>query len=196
MKKLIIFSITLSVLIFLQPTANHLLAQDSKHVFGFGIGRVAYNDNIVYVNSSIGDDWFKYGQDVILNFSYAYKVYPYFRIGGFFEYERATLENDIVKDIKGSKFDFGVHWLGEYPSTKLRLQLGGYFAFSVLSNELWDKSVKGISYGIMGGPCYSFGKIDIALHVHAGMSPYFGDNDPEDVDILAPKVLLKVFYTL
>ena len=184
------------ILLLIQPCLNRINAQESKHVFGFGIGRVAYNDDIVYANTSVGDYWFKYNQDIILNFNYAYKVFPYFRIGGYFEYEKAKMESNTLGEVEGSRFDLGLHYLAEYPGdSKLRLQLGGYFAFSVLSNELWDESIKGLSYGIMGGPCLYAGKFSIALHVHAGMSPYFGD-EPENVDILAPKVLLKFYYNL
>jgi len=195
MKKSILLSTVLVLMFSFLLSNNQLLAQDSKHIVGVGVGRVAYGDNILYVNTAVGDDWFKYSNDIILNLSYNYKVFPYFRIGSYFEFESATLESDIVKGIKGSRFDFGAQWFGEYPETKLRLQLGGYFAFSVLSNEVWKESVKGINYGIMAGPCYHFGKVSVALHVHAGMSPYFGEVI-EDVDILAPKVFLKVFYNL
>lgn len=195
MKKLRLHCLLILLLMFSQTLIWHLDAQESKHVFGIGIGRVAYSDNIIYVNTSAGDVWFKYSQDVVLNINYAYKVYPYFRVGSYFEYEKAEMKNDLVSGVKGSRFDIGTQWLGEYPDKKFRLQLGGYFAFSVLSNDQWNESVKGINYGIMGGPCYDAGKFSIALHVHAGMSPYFGNN-PEDVDILAPKVFLKIYYTL
>lgn len=195
MKKLAILPYSfLMLLAILQVIPYKMHAQESKHVVGIGFGRVAYSDDIVYVSTGSGV-WFKYNKDVIFNLNYAYKVYPYFRIGGYFEYESAEMESDLLKNTKGSRFDIGGQWLGEYPKTKLRAQLGGYFAFSVLSNELWDKTLKGINYGIMAGPCYDFGKISISLHVHAGMSPYFGD-EPEDVDVLAPKVFLKIYYTL
>lgn len=195
MKKSFLLSISLTLMFSFLLRNNQLLAQDSKHLFGIGVGRVAYGDNIMYVNTAAGDDWFKYTQDVILNFSYNYRIFPYFRVGSYFEYESATLENDTHKGLKGSRFDFGAQWLGEYPETKLRLQLGGYFAFSILSNDAWNESLKGMNYGIMAGPCYQFGKFSVALHVHAGMSPYFGDVI-ENVDILAPKVFLKLFYNL
>ncbi len=182
--------------VFILGLQVELRAQESNHVFGFGIGKVAFSGDIVHVESSIDDSWFKYKNDITLNASYAYRVFPYFRIGGYFEYEKATLSDDLLGDVKGSRIDFGMQWLGEYPAeSKFKAQLGGYFGFSMLSNELWDETPKGMSYGIMVGPCYSFGKISIALHAHAGLSNYFGDVI-ENANILAPRVYLKVFYNL
>ena len=175
MKKSIFLSLLVLLLVSLQLTTKQLSAQeDSKHVFGIGIGKVAYSGNIVHVEAANDDFWLKYDNDITLNTSYGYKVFPYFQIGGYFEYEKATFSSDdFTGTVKGSRIDIGMQWLGEYPAeSKFKVQLGGYFGFSTLSNSDWNETPKCMSYGIMAGPCYNTGKITVALHVHAGLSNY------------------------
>ncbi|RPH34080.1 MAG: hypothetical protein EHM93_02660 [Bacteroidales bacterium] len=196
MKKSILFSFSVLLLFSFLLTSERILSQESNHVFGVGIGKIAYSDDIVHVEVANDDFWLKYKSDITLNASYAYKVFPYFRIGGYFEYEKSTLSDDFLGDSKGSRIDLGIQWLGEYPAeSNFRVQLGGYFGYSMLSNKDWDETPKGMSYGIMAGPCYNAGKISVALHVHAGLSNYFGDQ-VENVNNLAPRVYIKVFYNL
>ncbi len=198
MKKSIIFSLLFLLLVSLQLIPKQLSAQEeSKHVFGIGIGKVAYSGNIVHIEAVNDDFWLKYDNDITLHASYGYKVFPYFQIGGYFEFERATFSSeDFIGNIKGSRIDIGMQWLGEYPAeSKFKVQLGGYIGFSMLSNSNWDETPKGMNYGIMAGPCYNTGKITVALHVHAGLSNYFGDVI-ENANVLAPRVYIKVFYNL
>lgn len=191
---LIVSLILVSTILF---SSKQTAAQETNHVFSIGIGKVAYSDNIVHVESSFDDFWLKYKNDITLNASYGYRVFPYFQIGGYFEFEKSTFgSEDFVGELKGSRIDFGMQWLGEYPAeSKFKVQLGGYMGFSMLSNSDWDETPKGMNYGIMAGPCYNTGKIAVALHVHAGLSNYFGDVI-ENANILAPRVYLKVFYNL
>ncbi len=196
MKKSNVLLGSLILAIAFVASSKPILAQETNHIFCFGIGKAAFSDDIVHIEAGGNDFWMKYKSDITLNASYAYKVFPYFNIGGYFEYENSTLTDDFYGDIKGSRVDFGGQWLGEYPSeSQFKMQLGGYFGFSMLSNEDWDEKPKGMNYGIMAGPCYNVGKVSIALHVHAGLSNYFGDT-VENVNNLVPRVYLKVFYNL
>lgn len=193
--RLIIVSLFLVTLIFV--SSKPTFAQETNHVFSIGLGKVAYSDNIVHVESSVDDFWLKYESDITLNAAYGYKVFPYFQIGGYFEFEKSKFSSeDYLGDFKSTRIDIGMQWLGEYPAdSKFKAQLGGYFGFSMLSNDDWDEKPKGMNYGIMAGPCYNVGKITVALHVHAGLSNYFGDKI-ENVNNLAPRVYLKLFYNL
>ncbi len=196
MKKSKVLIVSLILVIAFFSTSKPIIAQESNHVFGLGIGKAAFSDDIVHIEAGGDDFWMKYKSDITFNASYAYKVFPYFRIGGYFEFENSTLTDDYYGEVKGTRIDFGGQWLSEYPAeSKLKIQLGGYFGFSMLSNEDWDEKPKGMNYGIMAGPSYNVGKVTVAFHVHAGLSNYFGDK-VENVNNLVPRVFFKVFYNL
>jgi hypothetical protein len=188
MKRIFIF------LIFLVYTTL-LTGQDQpKNIFGISGGiSPAILD---YYFDDPYDFWVNGELSPIGQVFYARQVRESFRIGGYLEYEKAKFSTDTqTGNYNFKRYNIGINWLGQFPKTKLHLQLGGYTGYGFLTAEDWD-NLKGIDLGILVGPAYESGHYGIALHLQRGYAWYESDGSPAGVMMYIPRYLLKIYYKL
>jgi hypothetical protein len=170
----------------------NLFSQDQKNIIEFGVGIVPGKDYSIWVGDPV-DKWATRKASPLVHLSFARQVREAFRIGGYVEYESGKFEM-YSHDFKASRYNIGVNWLGQFPKNNFHLQLGGYFGYGLLKSKDWDQSLQGIDLGLLAGPAYENGNMGIALHVQSGMGWYYSAGNPQDVTLLNPKFVLKVYY--
>ena len=132
----------------------------------------------------------------VANIFYARQVTESFRIGSFFEWEQVNF-TDVYSPEKRNfqRFNFGFNWLGQFPKTKLHLQLGGYFGYGILKATNWDDP-KGVDLGLIAGPAFETDHLGLALHLQGGHAWYESTGSPSGVMLYTPKILLKIYYKM
>jgi hypothetical protein len=167
--------------------------QDHKNIIGFGAGISPGRDYCIYFGGPVYD-WAGKNASPVFQVFYARQVLQAVRLGGYIEYESATINNLYnFADMKASRFNIGINWLAQYPNKAFHAQLGGYVGCgSIIASDL-DQALDGIDFGIMIGPAYEKDNLGIALHIQSGLG-WYSSSDLEDLDVLMPKILLKVYY--
>jgi hypothetical protein len=166
--------------------------QEPKNIMGLGAGISPGRDYCIYFGEPV-DEWAGKSSSPVFQFFYARQVREAVRLGGYVEYEHAVINNLYnYNDMKASRYNIGFNWLAQYPNKSLHLQLGGYFGYGFIKSGNLDKSLSGIDFGIMAGPAYEEGNLGIALHIQSGFG-WYSSSDIKDLDLLMPKILLKVY---
>ena len=167
--------------------------QDKKNIIGFGAGISPGKDYCIYLGDPV-DEWASKNVSPVFQVFYARQALPAIKLGGYFEYEHTTVNNLYnFDDTKASRFSMGLNWLAQYPNKAFHAQLGGYIGCGSIIASKWDKALNGIDFGIMIGPAYEKDNIGIALHIQSGLG-WYGSSDLDDLILLMPKILLKVYH--
>jgi hypothetical protein len=169
----------------------------AKNIFGFSFGFSPGKKSGFYVGGDV-DTWPDKKFSPVVNLFYARQVSETFRIGSYFEYENSKFDIRYLEDQKASRYNIGINWLGQYPKTKLHIQLGGYFGGGFVNSKMdgWEKALWGFDLGIIAGPAYEFRNMGFALQGHTGLGAYQGSSQPNVVILMLPKILFKVYYKL
>lgn len=171
--------------------------QEQKNVIGIGAGISPKYDYDVWIADPKNGAWVTKNTSPVFQFFYARQVREALRLGGYFEYESATLLLNNIHDIKASRVNIGINWLGQYPESEFHIQLGGYAGYGFVGASDWSQSLYGADVGVMLGPAYEKGNFGIALHVQYGKG-YYGNykstGTPNEVGVAIPRFLLKVYH--
>ena len=160
---------------------------------GFGIAYIPHLDEGIYFDDP-WDFWPNREPSYMVQGSYSRQLNQSFRTGAYVEYERirfSTQNNDSIHSFK--RYNLGLEWIGQYPSTPLHLQLGGYMGYGFLAANHWD-NLKGFDFGMIAGPAYETQHIGLSVQVRSGYAPYSSNGTPSGVLLFNPKLLLKVYY--
>ena len=155
-------------------------------------------ENSVYIDLDQYSTWPDNQASPAFNLFYEYQVSPFFKLGAHIDFEKSKLNDDypFEEGFKSNRFAFGLHWIGQYPQKPLQAELGGFLNMGFATCEQWDANMKGLEYGIIAGPAYSFGQIKIALHIQPTYSWLFSNDMPEAVLLMYPRIMCKLHYTL
>jgi hypothetical protein len=186
--------VTLSVLM----VAVCALSQENKHIVGVSLGSSLPWENGIYIDYDDYETWPDNKAHAVINLFYEYRLTKQFRIGGQVEHEKNNIEvtYPFEEKVEARRIAIGLHWLGHFPDNPLSLELGGYSNLAFCSSDDWDTNLKGVEYGIMVGPAYDLDVVKLALHFQPGFSYLFSDDIPEDVLLMYPRILFKLYYTL
>ncbi len=173
----------------------NLLAQkeSSKNIVGFGAGISPYDESAIWIGNP-ANSWATKKTSPVIQAFYARQVLEAVRLGGYVEYESATISLFNSGDYKASRYNVGINWLAQYPNTPFHAQLGGYIGYGFVAASEWSSSLYGADVGIMVGPAYEKNHIGVALHVQYGKAYYTSSGSPNEVGLAIPKLLLKVYY--
>jgi hypothetical protein len=184
-------------MLFLMFTFNSLLqGQEQKNVIGIGAGVSPKYDYDVWIGDPV-NVWLTKNASPVIQFFYARQVREALRLGGYFEYESATLHIDNLHNIKTSRLNIGINWLGQFPNSDFHMQFGGYIGYGLVKAPDWSQSLYGTDAGLLIGPAYEKINFGIALHAQYGKG-YYGNykstGTPNEVGIAIPRFLLKVYH--
>jgi hypothetical protein len=189
MKKISLSSVLL-LLLYLTISGQ----DQKKNIFGVSAGIVPGIMDMYFDDPF--NNWYNREASPVCQLFYARQVAESFRIGSYFEYEKANFsfgsENAIYNF---SRFNFGLNWIGRYPKTALHLQLGGYAGFGIIKTRNWD-NLSGFDIGMIAGPAFEKNNFGIALHLHGGHGWYESTGTPSGVMLYTPKILLKVYVKI
>lgn len=182
----------------LVATSEVLSAQNDspRNIAGFGTTYVPYLKHGMYFDDPF--DFFPNQEpSVFIRLFYARKVNETLRLGGYIE---AAAMNEFTDQTGVSPHSFakrtlGIDWVAKYPLTRLHLQLGGYFGYSILKANNWDK-LQGIDFGMLAGPGYETRHFGVSVMVKAGFAPYSSKGTPEGILMYAPGILFQVYGKL
>ncbi len=182
----------LCLMLTLNPIAQ---GQEQKNIIGFGAGISPGKDYCIWFGDPV-DEWAGKNASPVIQIFYARQVLESFRLGSYFEYESATFNNLYnYTDMKASRVNVGINWLSQFPNSAFHAQLGGYMGFGFISSDQLDQNVNGLDFGIMIGPAYEKDNFGIALHFQSGLG-WYSSSSLDDLDLLMPKIILKVYYKL
>jgi hypothetical protein len=184
------------ILCFLFITASCILnGQDqSRNIFGVS-GGFAPAIMDIYFDDPF-DFWPNRELSPVANIFYARQVRESFRIGSYFEWEQVNFTAGLSPEKHNfERFNIGINWLGQFPKTKLHLQLGGYLGYGILKATDWDDP-KGFDVGFIAGPAFETNHLGLALHVQSGHAWYESTGSPLGVMLYTPKYLLKIYYKM
>lgn len=179
-------------LIFLIKSVS--FTQNTDYNIGASIGIIPEKENGLYLGEEL-DYWPDRETTLVYGLSVDRNLTKNFRVGVFTELERTEFEEWYVGRQYITRWVTGSFWLGQFPDTKLKAQLGGFFDFGIIAGEEFD-TMTGIDMGMIAGPALDLGAVEIAIHVHAGLGYFWSDSDPEDVLLPLPKIFLKIGYNL
>jgi squalene cyclase len=160
---------------------------------GFGAGISPNYESAVWIGNP-ANSWADKKTSPVLQVFYARQVLESVRLGGYLEYESATISLFNSNDYKASRYNIGINWLAQYPHTAFHAQLGGYIGYGIVEANDWSQSLHGSDVGIMVGPAYETNHIGVALHLQYGKAYYTSSGSPNEVGLAIPKLLLKVYY--
>jgi len=170
----------------------NLFAQEQKNVIGLGVGISPQYDYDVWIGDP-ANVWVTKSTSPVFQLFYARQVRESLRLGGYFEYETASMKLFGAGDSKVSRLNIGVNWLSQFPNSPLHMQLGGYVGYGFVKSSDWSQSLSGSDVGIMVGPAYEKDNYGIALHVQYGKAYYTSSGTPTEVGLAIPRILLKVY---
>jgi hypothetical protein len=185
LKILFLFILTVLLSLFVQ-------GQEQKNIVGIGAGFSPKYESAVWIGDP-DNIWVTKNASPVFHILYARQALESVRLGGYFEYENATFEST---NEKASRYNIGIDWLAQYPSTSFHAQLGGYVGYGIITSSDWDQPLAGSDIGIMIGPAYEKDNFGIALHLQYGKAYYTSSGEPDEVGLAIPKILLKVYYKL
>jgi len=181
-------------LLCIMLTSNLLIqGQEQKNIIGFGAGISPKYDYDVWIGDP-ANVWVTKNTSPIFQLFYARQVNQSLRLGGYLEYESATLQFFGTGDSKTSRLNIGINWLSQFPNTPFHVQLGGYLGYGSVSATDWSQSLYGSDVGIMIGPAYENNNMGIALHFQTGKAYYTSSGSPTEVGLAIPRFLLKVYH--
>jgi hypothetical protein len=170
--------------------------QDKKNIIGFGAGISPKYDYAVWIGEPV-NVWVTKNTSPVFQLFYARQMNQALRLGGYFEYESATMKFFSTGDSKTSRLNIGINWLSQFPNRPFHMQLGGYIGYGSVSASDWSQSLYGSDVGIMLGPAYEKNNFGIALHVQYGKG-YYGNykstGTPNEVGLSIPRFILKVYH--
>jgi hypothetical protein len=162
--------------------------QEKKNIVGAGAGFCP--DRTVWIGNPF-NLWLHINSSPVFQVFYARQVLHSVRLGSYFEYENAAIENTTDK---AARYNAGLTWLAQYPDKPFHAQLGGYFGYGFVKADMWDQTVSGIDYGIMIGPAYEKNNFGIAFHLQTGFAYYTSSGTPDEVSYSKGRFLLKLYY--
>jgi hypothetical protein len=173
-------------------------SQDNKHIVGISTGTSMPWENSIYIDYDQYTTWPDSKMNPNLSVFYEYQLSPYFKVGSHIDYEKTKLEITYPFDenITTKRVALGLHWIGQFPNKTAHVELGGFSNVAFLTSEDWDANMKGIEYGIIVGPAFSFGRFKIALHFQPTFSFLFSNDLPENVLLMYPRMMCKLHYAL
>ena len=170
---------------------------ESKNIYGISLGFSPAREDGMYLGGQL-DTWPDKKLSAVVNLFYARELTKSFRIGTYFEYENAKFDNWNFNSQKASRYNLGINWLGQYPKTAFKIQLGGYAGGGYVNSDFtgWEKPLWGFDLGAIMGPAFETENIGFAIHAKSGFAWYHGSTQPESVILMLPKFLFKVYYKL
>jgi hypothetical protein len=160
---------------------------------GFGIAYIPPLVEGIYFDDP-WDFWPNREPSMMLQVSYARQVNQSVRTGIYLEYEKIRFSTGTVDtNARFRRYNMGLDWIGQFPTTALHMQLGGYIGFGYLMAHGWD-NLTGFDFGMIAGPAYETEHIGISAQVRSGYAPYNSSGTPSGVLLFNPKFLLKVYY--
>lgn len=190
MKKLFLFTLlcwsgfNLSLVGQTSPARNNV---------GFGVGYIHPLVEGIYFDDP-WDFWPNRKPSYMIQASYARQLNQSFRTGIYVEFERIRFSTG-TDDPNASfrRYNLGIDWIGQFPSTPLHMQLGGYMGFGFLMADDWD-NLTGFDFGLIAGPAYEKGHFGISAQVRSGYAPYNSSGTHSGVLLFNPKFLIKLYY--
>jgi hypothetical protein len=167
--------------------------QDKKNIIGFGAGISPKYDYAVWIGEPV-NVWVTKNTSPVFQLFYARQMNQALRLGGYFEYESATMKFFSTGDSKTSRLNIGINWLSQFPNSPFHMQLGGYLGYGSVSASDWSQSLYGSDVGIMIGPAYEKDNFGIALHLQYGKAYYTSSGTPTEVGMAIARILLKVYH--
>ncbi len=167
--------------------------QEQKNIIGIGAGISPSYDYSIWIGDPV-NIWATKNTSPVFQIFYARQVLDAVRLGGYFEYESATLTAFNSADSKASRYNIGANWLAQYPNNSFHAQLGGYIGYGSIKASDWDQSLYGTDIGIMVGPAFEKDNFGIALHVQYGKAYYTSSGIPTEVGFAIPRYILKVYH--
>jgi hypothetical protein len=169
-------------------------SSSARNIAGFGVAFIPSLEHGIYFD----DPWDFFPNrepSYMVQASYARQLNQSFRTGLYVEYERIRFtDNQNNNDVRSFKrYNLGLDWIGQYPSTALHMQLGGYMGCGFLMANNWD-NLFGFDFGLIAGPAYETGHIGISAQVRSGFASYSSSGIPSGVLLYCPKILFKVYY--
>ena len=160
---------------------------------GFGIGYIPPLVEGIYFDDP-WDFWPNREPSYMLQVSYARQLNQSFRTGIYLEYEKINFSTGTVDtNARFKRYNLGVDWIGQFPSTPFHMQLGGYMGFGFLMANDWD-NLTGYDFGLIAGPAYEAVHFGISAQVRSGYAPYNSSGTPSGVLLFNPKFILKCYY--
>ena len=189
MKKFIVWFPLFCCAFHLQVSAQE---QHNRNMAGFSIEYFPYMSQGIYFDDPF-DFWPNNEPFLMYQLFYARQVTESFRIGGYVEKGSNRFSDQSGSGTKSFRRNtIGVNWLGQFPKTRLHLQLGGYFGYELIKAQNWD-NLTGPDFGMIAGPAFETGSFGVALHLQSGFSPNKSSGTPEGILLYTPRVLLKIY---
>jgi hypothetical protein len=190
MKKILSLICILYMITLIPASAQE---KSGKNIAGFGATYVPYMKNGIYFD----DPWdFFPNQEpsTFLRVFYARKLNKTLQMGTYME----AGQNNFTDQTGDSPHSFkkrviGIDWVAKYPNKMVHMELGGFFGYSMIKANNWDK-LNGVDFGMLAGPAYESRYFGISVLMKAGFSPHTsGDGIPEGVLLYTPGILFKVY---
>lgn len=177
---------------------SSLKSQTGKHSVSLSIGYGVPFENSLYIDNEDPDIdiWLDPKTNIPITLSYEYGLSDLVKTGARIEYEKINFDSYYTGESYANRIAIGIHCLVLYPKTQFHGEFGGFGNFGFLNSDEFDNSIQGIEYGIMIGPGYCLGKINIALHFQPCFGYYFmsKSRNPESGLVMYPRILAKISY--
>lgn len=177
---------------------SNLFSQSGKHSISVSVGYGIPFENSIYTDNEDPDIdiWMDPKTNIPITLSYEYGISDFLKAGARIEYEKVNFDSYYTGKSSANRIAIGIHCLALYPNTSFHAEFGGFGNFGIINSNEFDNSVTGFEYGIMIGPGYSLGKINIALHFQPCFGYYFisEGNNPETTLVMYPRILTKISY--
>ncbi len=160
---------------------------------GFGVAYIPPLKEGIYFDDP-WNFWPNREPSMMLQASYSRQLNQSFRSGVYLEYENIRFSDNQEKQVRSFKrYNLGLDWIGQFPSTALHMQLGGYMGFGFLRAQHWD-NLNGFDFGMIAGPAYETRHYGVSVQIRSGYAPYSSSGTPSGVLLFNPKMLLKLYY--
>lgn len=177
---------------------TQLFSQEGKSVVSFSTGINIKIENTAYIDFDNPDFeiWISPKTHAIYNLSYDYRLNDLLRVGVRLEFEKLNFDSFYTDETSVKRSSVGIQFLAQYPKTSFHAELGGFASLGHISSDAFDNPLSGIENGIIAGPAYTIGQIEMALQFQSSFGYYFlpSNEAPASALIMYPKVMMKVGY--
>jgi hypothetical protein len=186
------------IILFIVLVQVQLLSQDYKSVVSFSGGMNIKLENSAYIDFDDPDFqiWVDPSTHAIFCFSYDYRLNDILRIGARLEHEKIDYESFYTDKSTVKRTSFGFEFLAQYPKTPFHAELGGFGNFGRISSDDFDNNLMGIENGIIAGPAFQAGPMEMSFQFQSCFGYYFlpSNEAPASALIMYPRLMLKVGY--
>ncbi len=176
----------------------NLFSQKSKNVVSLSAGMNIKIENSAYIDFDNPDYeiWIDPETHAIFNLSYNYRLNETLRLGVNMEHEKLNLESFYTDKISVNRTSFGFQFIAQFPETPFHAEIGGFGNLGHIASDDFVNSLWGIENGIIAGPAYQIGQIEMSLQFQSCFGYYFlpSNEAPASSLIMYPRLFMKIGY--